>query len=212
VKHDITYSHLTVDKISQIKNHFKKHHQKLSAYVDQLLWWNKKINLISREVSRETLMNHVDHSLLITTAPLFLSAQRIIDAGSGGALPGIPLGIVNTDKEVALNDIVSKKMMACKQMVRKIGVKNVSVNIGSIADVEIKRDDLIVSKHAFKINELIRFLDNKEWMGIMLLKGADEVEDELTGISDSLKIEVKSLEKMDLSFYKGKAIVEITKK
>lgn len=210
MKHQIEYSSFLHSK--KVEKLFLEHKSELAIYVNQLLWWNKKINLVSRDVSRETVVSHVEHSLVISFSKLFQDAPQIIDAGSGGGLPGVPLGIVHPEKKILLNDIVNKKMMACKQMVYKLGLKNVFTQSGSIEDVEVTNEGLVVSKHAFKINDLVEFLGAKEWRGIVLLKGGGEVEQELEGVDIPLNINVLSLDSFQKSFYDGKALVEITKK
>lgn len=204
-----TYSFQEVEEVQGLA---RKSSERLSKYVDQLLWWNKRVNLVSRDVSRETLMLHVEHSIALSVSSLFQKASRIIDAGSGGGLPGVPLGIIHPKKEIILNDIVSKKMMACKQMISKLELNNEWVEMGSIAELERKESDLVISKHAFKVNDLIGFLDHKGWTGIVLLKGAEEIEQELEGLKVPLKIDIYSLEAFGNSFYDGKAMVEITKR
>jgi 16S rRNA (guanine527-N7)-methyltransferase len=189
----------------------QKYSDEIREYVDQLLWWNERVNLISRDVSRETVVEHVRHSLMINSSGLFKSADNIIDAGTGGGLPGIPLALVNRDKTVVLNDVVSKKIMACKQMILKAGLSNCLTNNGSIADVEIDESTCIVTKHAFKINDLMTMIGERPWLGIIMLKGAEEVDQEMEGVSESLRINVFKLDQSANPFYNGKALIEITR-
>ena len=108
MKHRITYSILTDEHISEWETIINNNIQSLILYSDQLLWWNKKINLISRDVSHETVVEHIKHSLLLSTSYWFKKAKKIIDTGSGGGLPGIPLAMCFPEKQFILNDIVSK--------------------------------------------------------------------------------------------------------
>lgn len=192
-------------------NLLKKYSDEIRDYVDQLLWWNERVNLISRDVSRETVVEHVRHSLMINSSGLFKSADIIIDAGTGGGLPGIPLALVNKDKSVVLNDVVSKKIVACKQMILKVGLSNCLTNNGSIADVEINESTCIVTKHAFKINDLMTMIGERPWLGIIMLKGAEEVDKEMEGVSEPLRINVFKLDQSANPFYNGKALIEITR-
>lgn len=189
----------------------QKYSDEIREYVDQLLWWNERVNLISRDVSRETVVEHVRHSLMINSSGLFKSADNIIDAGTGGGLPGIPLALVNRDKTVVLNDVVSKKTMACKQMILKAGLSNCLTKNGSIADVEIDESTCIVTKHAFKINDLMTMIGERPWLGIIMLKGAEEVDQEMDGVSEPLRINVFKLDQSANPFYNGKALIEITR-
>ncbi|MDR9417634.1 MAG: RsmG family class I SAM-dependent methyltransferase [Gracilimonas sp.] len=198
-------------KTEHTKALYSEQEEVLLKYIDQLLWWNKRVNLVSRDVSRETVRHHVEHSLVISQSNLFQNSTKIIDAGAGGGLPGIPLGIVYPQKEILLNDIVTKKMLACKQMILKLGVSNVSTLSGSVEEADISKEHLIISKHAFKVNDLVALLDGKNWQHIVLLKGEKKVLRELQGIDVPLNIHVFSLEAFGNSFYDGKALVEITR-
>lgn len=212
VEHQIEQSSFAKAYHEKVKVIYDNCYEQLELYAGQLLWWNDKVNLVSRDVSRETVMNHIEHSLVVSTSQLFQDARRIIDAGSGGGLPGIPLAITHPEKQVILNDIVSKKMMACKQMVRKLGLKKVSIQEGSITEVEFNKEDVLVSKHAFKINKLMELIGKKDWNRAILLKGSREIEDELEGVGIPLKINIITLDSLGKSFYDGKALVEITKR
>lgn len=209
MKHDIKFQKFTDFTLAE--KLLQKHSEKIREYVDHLLWWNERVNLVSRDVSRETIVEHVRHSLVIASSDIFRRTDKIIDAGSGGGLPGIPLCILDEDKEVVLNDIVSKKIMACKQMILKLQLNHCKAVNGSIAAIELTEGACVVSKHAFKINDLFELIGEKPWLGIILLKGGDEVEKELEGIVQPLKINVFSLEQKNNPFYDGKALVEITR-
>ncbi len=209
VKHNI--QHKKFDQFESTQELFQKHSSIIRDYVDQLMWWNDRVNLISRDVSRETIVEHVRHSLILSSSKLIDQAETIVDAGTGGGLPGIPLAIARVDKQIVLNDIVTKKVMACKQMILKLKLDNCRAVDGSIANIEMNGDTCVVSKHAFKINDLLSMIDDKPWLGILLLKGEGEVERELDGITQPLNINVLSLEQKNNPFYDGKALVEITR-
>lgn len=212
VEHHVNYQSLSQQKADSVKEFFDHAKKNLSEYTNLLLWWNKKINLISRDVSRETIRLHIEHSLTPSLSSLFNDSPFIIDAGTGGGLPGIPLAISHPEKQFLLNDIVSKKITACKHMTNQLKLNNIKGNSSSIQNVDFKEGSLIVSKHAFKINDLIEMVGNKKWSGIILLKGKDDIEKELHGIDQELSISVLDLYSgFNESFYKGKALIEITK-
>ncbi|MBO6522977.1 MAG: class I SAM-dependent methyltransferase [Balneolaceae bacterium] len=174
-----------------------------------MMWWNNKVNLVSRDVSHETLFEHIKHSLLISTTQGFQMAQKIIDTGTGGGLPGVPLAICFPEKSFILNDIVKKKMMVAKHISSKLNLKNIVVNSGPIAEVEVK-GYTIISKHAFKVFELIDFLAGKQWNEIIFLKGESEVEGELKKIDEPFEVKITCLDKvLESEFYRGKSIVEL---
>ncbi|HLR26848.1 MAG TPA: 16S rRNA (guanine(527)-N(7))-methyltransferase RsmG [Fodinibius sp.] len=207
-QHKIITRTVSRETYQQALQLYKKHEVQLATYIDRLLWWNKRINLVSRTVSRETVREHVAHSLLLSQFKAFRSSKTIVDAGTGGGLPGIPLAITCPDKQFLLNDIVSKKCLAMKQMVRRIGLANVQTADHSIASLQQEAPFLLISKHAFKINELYKMTSHLPWTSMMLYKGID-FEEELEGINKSLSI--KSYELSEIGdFYKDKAIVTVT--
>lgn len=212
MEHQLIHKPYSAADAAICQEKYQEHRELLSDYIDRLMWWNKKVNLISRGVSRETITHHVQHSLTIGASNSFLKAKRVIDTGTGGGLPGIPLAILAPQKMVMLNDIVTKKIMACKHMATEMGLKNITSSSQSIQDVGISEPSLVVSKHAFKVNDLIGLLNGKAWSGLILLKGKDEVEGELDGLSSPLKIRIFDLfAGFQHEFYKGKALVEIQK-
>lgn len=212
MEHQITRLDLPPEIAKNTRQIFSEKRTIFEDYIDRLLWWNKKINLVSRDVSRETILRHVEHSLVISASDLFKGAEEIIDSGTGGGLPGIPLAIVWPEKRVLLNDVVSKKVMACKHISSGLKLNNIDAVADSVKNIEIKNGAVIVSKHAFKINDLLGMIREKPWKDIVLLKGGDEVGQELSGINEKLMIKITDLEPgFKHPFYQGKAMVEITK-
>lgn len=210
VKHEIAEKNLNLSFGEAVAQLYIRHEDQLEEYISQLLWWNERINLVSRNVSRETLSEHVVHSLTLAGMESFSSHDSIIDTGTGGGLPGIPLSIVSPEKSLLFNDVVSKKVVAVKQMALKLKLKNADYYSSSIESLAFSSGSLIVSKHAFKINDLVRMLGDKDWSSILLLKGYSEIEPELEGLENALKIDVYKLDKVfDQEFYQGKGIVEI---
>ena len=213
MKHDVSYSEYPADEVESVRESFLENKELLGQYVNHLLWWNNKINLVSRDVPRETVLNHVEHSLSISGSNLFKEADFIIDTGTGGGLPGIPLAILRAEKRFVLNDIVSKKVMACKHIASMLKLKNIDSYMGSLKDLEVKPNSIIVSKHAFKINEMMEMIEGKPWLGVIILKGRNEIESELESIKLHLDVSVLDLQEgFKNPFYDGKAMVEIKRK
>ncbi|SHG43191.1 16S rRNA m(7)G-527 methyltransferase [Fodinibius roseus] len=205
----LTTSNVSRETFENSRQLYSKHRKTLGNYLDHLLWWNKRINLISRNVSRETVKHHLLHSLLLSQFEAFFSAQVVLDAGSGGGLPGIPLAITHPKKRFTLNDIVSKKCMAMKQMVQRLGLQNVTISDGSVEQIKPDHSFLLISKHAFKINELYAMTSHLPWESMVLYKGMD-IKEELQGIKESLSIHRYDLSKGP-DFYAGKALVVISR-
>lgn len=99
----------------------------LVSYVDLLREWNAKVNLVSRRDEESIWGSHILHSL----APWFLlefpDSSHVLDLGSGGGLPGIPLAVMRPDVRVTLLDSIRKKTVALEDMVRRLGLTNVTV-------------------------------------------------------------------------------------
>lgn len=205
--HTSTTSNVSRGTFGKAAQLYIKNEKILNSYLDQLLWWNNRVNLISRNVSRETVQKHLKHSLLLSQFDSFKSAHTIIDAGTGGGLPGIPLAITHPNKDFILNDIVSKKCLAVKQIAQKLGLKNTTTADYSVADIHRDKPFLLISKHAFKINNLYEMVVHLPWTAIALYKG-EKFEDELEGIKESLRIHTYDLSNGS-EFYKGKALVFI---
>lgn len=77
MEHQILYTPLAHEKTENIRVLVDRHEKELEEYISRLLWWNKKINLVSRDVSRETIKNHVEHSLVLTQSELFEKARKL---------------------------------------------------------------------------------------------------------------------------------------
>ena len=95
-------------------------------YVAHLIEWNKKINLISRRDEENIWQRHILASISFLFRFRIISSTRMIDIGTGGGLPGIPLAIIHQDIEVILVDSIHKKIDAVKDIIRRLHLNNVS--------------------------------------------------------------------------------------
>ncbi len=194
---------------TQIDELIAEFRSELESYLEKLLWWNNRVNLVSRDVSRETTWEHIRHSLLLSSMELFQKNKLFLDTGTGGGLPGLPLATTHPDKHFVLNDLVTKKCLAIKQIARDLSLNNIGIVDGSIEDLHLEEECILVSKHAFKIGDLIEMTSHLSWEKMVLYKGLD-FEDELNNISAPINITC-----LDLSsgheFYSGKAIIVVEK-
>jgi 16S rRNA (guanine527-N7)-methyltransferase len=139
--------------------------EQLDQYVNLLLEWNRKINLISRKDENSVWSYHVLHSV----SPLFkmkmMEGSRIVDIGSGGGLPGIPLKILRPDIFLLSLDATRKKVNAVSQMVNELNLKSVNVVWGRAEEIGmqpeyLKKFDFGIARAVSQLNELIAFSIN----------------------------------------------------
>ena len=189
---------------------YSKNEVKMEEYLDLLLDWNKKINLVSRTVSRETVREHIVHSLLPMALEITNKHDKWIDSGTGGGLPGVPLAIAEPDKYWYLNDNVKKKMKVVSDIKDKLKLKNTGILAKSISLVDLEKGTGIVTKHAFKIDDLLRLLGSKPWKTIVMWKGVDHVEKELNSSKKKINWAIYEFDfGDDEPFYEGKGLVKI---
>jgi len=148
--------------------------EQLDQYVNLLLDWNKKINLISRKDEENIWTYHILHSV----SPLFrvklMEASRIVDIGTGGGLPGIPLKILRPDISLLCLDATRKKANAVLEMVEDLKIKNVKVLWGRAEEIGIQPEhlhkfDFAIARAVCQLNELIslsiNFLKKQSYSG-----------------------------------------------
>jgi len=147
--------------------------------------WNDKINVISRKDVDNLYVNHVLHSLGIAKIISFKPGASILDVGTGGGFPGIPLAILFPDTQFHLVDSIGKKITVVKNVAEALGLKNVKAE--QIRAEQIKsKYDFIVSRAVTRLKEFYGWIHNnvKEKSihemdnGILYLKGGD-LEEEL---------------------------------
>ncbi len=134
----------------------------LSQYVNLLLEWNKAVNLISRKDEENVWQNHVLHSLSVLFKISIPQGARVLDLGTGGGLPGIPLRIARPDLSFTLLDATKKKVDAVADIVFQLGLTNVSTVWGRAEDI-IRQPGMKGSHHlciaraVAPLQELIRW-------------------------------------------------------
>jgi 16S rRNA (guanine527-N7)-methyltransferase len=209
VEHEIRS--LSLKEKELVESLFRKNKIELEAYADLLIWWNDKLNLVSRGVSRETVLSHIKHSLYVGLSKAFVATDRLIDTGAGGGLPGLPLAICFPEKEIVINDIVRKKIFAVNDVINKLSLKGRAKGMaGDIKSLEFDDVEVVITKHAFKIHELIELISGKKWKRIVFLKGYEEALQEVRGLEGKIKMKIIKLDSDFMSsFYDGKGLIEI---
>ena len=207
---NFTVENVSRETLSRVDQWLEQKGAHFEHYKELLLWWNQKINLVSRELTSKELGLHIKHCLILAAYVELFNENLWVDTGTGGGLPGIPFSIVFPTKELVLNDIVEKKSVALKDMARKLGLENTRVEIRDIATVSLDKPFSVMTKHAFKTADLLQRLSGKPWKHLVFLKGADYI-DELSSVDTSqYHIRVLSLEfTQPEAFFKGKYLLHL---
>ena len=119
--------------------------------------WNEKINVISRKDIDALYKKHVLHSLSIAASVDFPDGCEIIDLGTGGGFPGIPLAIFFPQVKFHLVDSISKKLKVVQAVAEGIGLKNVTTQHSRIEDIKDRKFDYVVSRAVAPLKDLWRW-------------------------------------------------------
>lgn len=120
--------------------------------------WNEKINLISRKDIDALYEKHILHSLAIAVICNFHNGCRVIDIGTGGGFPGIPLAIFFPDVEFLLVDSIGKKIKVVNDVAQNIGLKNVTAVHSRVEDIKNRKFDFAVSRAVAPLGELWKWV------------------------------------------------------
>ncbi len=149
-------------------------------------FWNERINLISRKDIGNLYLHHVLHSLSIAKVMTFEASTTILDVGTGGGFPGIPLSILFPEAQFHLVDSIGKKIKVVADISAKLELKNVTCE--QIRAEQLKtRYDFVVSRAVSALSEFVPWVQGKINKasrhniknGIFYLKGGDLTEDTL---------------------------------
>lgn len=146
--------------------------------------WNDKINVISRKDVENLYTNHVLHSLAIAKIVEFKPGTDILDVGTGGGFPGIPLAILFPKTQFHLVDSIGKKITVVQEVAKALGLANVKAE-QKRAELIKARYDFIVSRAVTRMKEFYNWVNNKGKVkslhnldnGILYLKGGDLIEE-----------------------------------
>lgn len=163
------FPHLTAQQIEQFK-----------ALGQLYPEWNEKINVISRKDIDNLYTNHILHSLSIAKFTDFKPGSTILDMGTGGGFPGIPLAIMFPECKFHLVDRTGKKIKVASDIASQIGLTNVTFQHGDVAEVK-EKFDFVVSRAVMQLDSLIPLIRKnikKECInsipnGLICLKGGE---------------------------------------
>ncbi len=175
--------------------------------------WNSKINVISRKDIDELYTKHVLHSLAIAKIIQFNAGSTVLDVGTGGGFPGIPLAILFPETHFYLIDVILKKIKVVQGVIDALGLKNVKAE-QQRAEFVTGKYDFIVSRAVTNMTDFVSWTnekiskDNNNSLqnGILYLKGGG-LEEELQNFPQAIQYAIADFFNQD--FFETKKIVHL---
>ncbi len=188
--------------------------QQFSLLKDLYADWNSKINVISRKDIDNLYINHVLHSLGIAKVIQFKPGTKVLDVGTGGGFPGIPLAILFPEVTFHLVDSIGKKILVVNEVARALELKNVVATKSRVEEIK-EKFDFIVSRAVTTLSEFYTWtkpLIKREGFnilpnGILYLKGGDLQEEVEVLNRDVMIFELKNFFKEE--YFETKKIIYI---
>lgn len=170
-----------MDEILKYFPHLTDHQREQFAAIGPLYKeWNEKINVISRKDIDNLYIHHILHSLAIAKFITPIEGTTLMDMGTGGGFPGIPLAIMWPDCQFHLIDRIGKKIKVAQSIAEEIGLANVTFQHGDIGECH-QKFDFVVSRAVMRLEELVKLVRrnilpkgrNVFPNGLLCLKGGD---------------------------------------
>ena len=202
----------TVDLIFHYFPSLSAEQQKQLALLESLYGdWNQKINVVSRKDIDELYLRHVLHSLAIAKFIEFNPGSGILDVGTGGGFPGIPLAILYPETRFTLVDSIGKKIKVVEEVIQGLNLRNVKA-VNARAEELTTRYDFVISRAVAAMPTFVRWVSqrikkksvHKIPNGILYLKGGD-LSDELQDFPKAKIYNLQSYFKED--FFQTKKLV-----
>jgi 16S rRNA (guanine527-N7)-methyltransferase len=176
---------VTVDIVySYFPSLTQKQKEQFAKLFDLYREWNDKINVISRKDVENLYVNHVLHSLGIAKVMEFKPGSTVLDVGTGGGFPGIPLAILFPETQFHLVDSIGKKITVVKAVAEGLGLKNIRAEQTRAEQIQ-GQYDFVISRAVTRIKEFYGWISKKTKKqsvhplknGILYLKGGDLAEE-----------------------------------
>ena len=162
-------------------------------------YWNERINLISRKDIENLYLHHILHSLSIAKLISFPAGSVVLDVGTGGGFPGIPLAILFPDVRFCLCDSILKKISVVNNIATRLGLDNVRTERSRVEEME-GRFDYVVSRAVTELGTFLPWIWNKVDIGVAYLKGG-ELACEIAAAAKAVKTEAKNFSKTEISLF-----------
>ena len=175
--------------------------------------WNAKINVVSRKDIDQLYTHHILHSMSIAKFINFSSGESVIDIGTGGGFPGIPLAILSPTTSFTLCDSIAKKIRVVTEISDALGLKNVTP-VCARAETISQRYDYVTSRAVTELSKFIPFVNGIYNKGIIYLKGGD-IADEIAACIRDCKLApdkisvLKISDRFDEEYFESKKILFI---
>lgn len=188
--------------------------RQFTALYDLYVDWNSKINVISRKDIENLYLHHVLHSLAIAKLIQFTDGTKIMDVGTGGGFPGVPLAILFPKCEFLLVDSIGKKIKVATEVSDAIGLKNIRFR-HCRAEEEKGKFDFVVSRAVMPLPDLVKIVKkniSKEQHnalpnGIICLKGGN-LDSEMASFKKTAEADDLSMY-FEEEFFKTKKIIYV---
>lgn len=194
----------------------EKQKQQFAALDELYHDWNAKINVISRKDIDNLYEHHVLHSLSIAQLIHFKPGTAVMDLGTGGGFPGIPLAILFPETNFLLVDSVRKKTTVCQEVINALGLENAEVRWCRAEEVK-EKFDFVVSRAVMPLDDLMKLIrkniDTKHQMngmpnGLICLKGGELEHETLTHKNHTIITPISDY--FDEEYFQTKSIVYVS--
>jgi len=188
--------------------------QRLSALREIYDTWNSRINVISRKDLDNFYERHVLHSLAIAKVIQFTPGTEVLDVGTGGGFPGIPLAIMFPEASFMLCDSIGKKIKVVDAVIEELQLSNAETFLGRAENIQ-RKFDFVVSRAVTELEEFYKWTGNKIKSsgsnslpnGILYLKGGD-IDNELQRLKRKNKI-YKLIDYFSEEYFETKKLIHI---
>ncbi len=188
--------------------------EQLAAFAAAIGEWNQKINLVSRSDIENLPRRHILHSLAIAKTMPFQPGTTVIDVGTGGGFPGIPLAIAFPEARFFLVDSIGKKIKVVEDCIQRLGLQNAAAAQCRVEDVD-RQVDFIVARGVTQLPEFMGWIRkkikrasiNEMTNGVLYLKGGD-LREELASVPEN-PVAYPIREHFDLEEFNQKYVIHV---
>jgi 16S rRNA (guanine527-N7)-methyltransferase len=179
--------------------------------------WNEKINVVSRKDIENLNLHHVLHSLAIAKITGFKDGSSILDLGTGGGFPGIPLAILYPSVSFLLVDSTAKKIRVVQEVATALGLKNVEAQHIRVEDIKGVQFDYVVTRAVTSLDQLFRWSRrliktkhiNALPNGILALKGGN-IREEVKALGKGQYVEITNISKFfEEAYFQEKVVAYV---